>query len=127
MPLFLLDTNAAIAVLSGNKKLRNQIQTEDVFLSSVVLGELYFGAENSGRRVENLEKVDEISRACIVLTCDQQTARVYSQVRIQLKRIGKPISPNDNWIAATAMQHDLILLTRDTDFNAVDGLTAQSW
>ena len=38
-------------------------------------------------------------------------------------RIGKPIPENDIWIAATAMQYNLTLITRDSHFNYVSGLS----
>lgn len=63
----------------------------------------------------------------IVLNCDTITARLYGQIRFELQRKGRPIQSNDIWIAATALQDNLSLLTRDTDFNHVDGLTVQSW
>lgn len=46
---------------------------------------------------------------------------------VSLKRKGKPIPENDVWIAACALQHDLILVTRDGHFEYVEGLRFESW
>ncbi len=38
-----------------------------------------------------------------------------------------PIPENDIWIAATARQHNLILVTRDTHFQHVSNLQIEAW
>ncbi|RZK15944.1 MAG: PIN domain-containing protein [Hymenobacter sp.] len=52
---------------------------------------------------------------------------MYAQCKIALKRKGRPINENDLWIAATAIQQDLSLVSRDNDFAAVDGLRWVVW
>jgi tRNA(fMet)-specific endonuclease VapC len=64
---------------------------------------------------------------CPVLVCDVETARHYGRVRNELRRKGRPIPENDIWIAATARQHDLILVTRDPHFDEVEGLPIEAW
>jgi tRNA(fMet)-specific endonuclease VapC len=128
MPSYLLDTNAAIALLAEDQTLSQVIsELENTYLSSIVLGELYYGAEKSARTVDNIQRVDELASRYTVLNCDTVTARIYGRVRRMLQRKGRPIQSNDIWIAATALQHNLALLTKDTDFANVDGLTVQSW
>jgi tRNA(fMet)-specific endonuclease VapC len=125
---YLLDTNAAIAVLNQDASIDPFLDEQnDIYLSSITVGELYFGAENSGRVAENLQRIDEFESQRTVLVCDALTARYYARLRQQLKLKGRPIPENDKWIAAIALQHRLALLTRDAHFNEVDGLTVQSW
>ncbi|MGA2597481.1 MAG: PIN domain-containing protein [Bryobacteraceae bacterium] len=47
---FLLDTNIVIALLEGDEAvLSNLDRVPEVFIPAIVLGELFFGAANSGR------------------------------------------------------------------------------
>jgi predicted nucleic acid-binding protein len=41
---------------------------------------------------------------------------------VQLKRAGTPVPDNDLWIAALALQHDLLLITRDKHFESIPQL-----
>jgi tRNA(fMet)-specific endonuclease VapC len=128
MPSYLLDTNAAISLLAKKQELTEFISSADgIYISSVVLGELYYGAEKSARILENVKRVDELAAQYPVLNCDARTASIFGRLRRVLERKGRPNQANDIWIAATALQYSLTLLTRDADFNHVDNLTVQSW
>jgi len=56
------------------------------------------------------------------LSLNETTAEIYATAFKQLKSKGKPIPTNDIWIAATAMQHGLSLLTLDKHFDSIAGL-----
>jgi tRNA(fMet)-specific endonuclease VapC len=124
---YLLDTNIFVAFNAGESSVVNRVATETVFLSAVVLGELYFGAFNAGRRDENVKKVDVLSARIPAIAIDAGIARRYGEVKVGLKRRGKPIPENDIWIAATALHYDLILATRDAHFDEIDGLRREKW
>ena len=98
-----------------------------MFLSSVVLGELYYGARKSAKATENVARVDAFAASNVVLACDVDTSRQYGIIKDSLRAKGKLIPENDIWIAATAVQHGLILATRDAHFNEVDGLSIANW
>jgi tRNA(fMet)-specific endonuclease VapC len=128
MPSYLFDTNGAIAWLARSEVLNLVIHSASrVYQSSIVLGELHYGAEKSQQVMRNLQRIDQIAREFSILNCDQETARIFGRVKARLAKLGRPVSPNDNWIAAIAIQYGLTLLTRDADFGAVDGLATQSW
>src|SRR4051812_28894868 len=120
---YLLDTNVFVAFNTGEADVVKRVATETVFLSAVVLGGLYFGAFNAGRRDENVKKVEELSGRIPPIVINAGTARRYGEIKEKLKRRGRPIPENDIWIAATALQYDLILATRDAHFDEVDGLS----
>jgi tRNA(fMet)-specific endonuclease VapC len=123
---YLLDTNIAIAVLE--KKIDFQARPgAKGFLNTIVLGELFFGAEKSSRVGENLERLRHLKRVFPVLACDDETARHYGSIRNVLLRKGRPIPENDIWIAASARQHRLTLVTRDGHFSYVDDLIIERW
>lgn len=62
-----------------------------------------------------------------VLLCDNTTARQYARISQQLRQKGRPIPQSDMWIAATALQHSLILLTRDDHFKVIADVQLQGW
>ncbi len=125
---YLPDTNAAIAHRKGDPALVKIIEDADtVFVSSITLGELYFGAFKSGRIEANLADTEQLALSGAVIACDVGTARIYGRIRYQLRAKGHPIPVNDTWIAAIALQHNLTLLTRDEHFNQVDNLPVASW
>lgn len=101
-------------------------QAQMTYLSSIVLGELYFGvykiaASQRGRLLRS--EYDALATQLGVLDCDRATADFYAQVRGELELKGQRIPENDVWIAALALQHGLTLATRDAHFQRVTGLT----
>jgi tRNA(fMet)-specific endonuclease VapC len=125
---FLLDTNIAVALLAGEEAVRAALNRSGlIFLSSIVLGELFYGARKSARREANLARVEALAAKFGVLNCDLSTARCYGNIRDLLRAKGKPIPENDIWIAAHAQQYDLTLVTRDAHFGAVEGIRVQAW
>jgi tRNA(fMet)-specific endonuclease VapC len=124
----LLDTNIVIALFARDAAvLAGLRQTPTVFVPSIVLGELYYGANNSKRASANVASIDQFSAASTILTADAATARHYGDIKNLLKIKGRPIPENDIWIAAIAAQHALTLVTRDAHFREVDGLAVNTW
>ena len=125
---FLLDTNIIIALFAGEADIQEHLKrAEEVFVPCIVLGELYFGARKSGRVRENLARIDEFALSCSVLGCDTDTAREYGAIKDMLRAKGRPIPENDIWIAAITRQYGLVLVTRDTHFDGIDGLEIEVW
>jgi tRNA(fMet)-specific endonuclease VapC len=125
---FLLDTNIAVALLAGEETVRASLnQPGLIFLSSIVVGELFYGARKSARAASNLARVEELASKFVVLNCDVSTARYYGEIRDLLRAKGRPIPENDIWIAAHAQQFDLTLVTRDAHFKAVEGISIEVW
>jgi len=125
---FLLDTSIIIALFANEPEVRNRISgSEEVFISSVSLGELYFGAYRSSKAQENIDRIDDFALSTTVLNCSTETAKRYGEIKNRLKDKGKPIPENDIWIAALAKQYDLTLVTRDTHFIAIDKLKREAW
>jgi len=124
----LLDTSVLIPLFRGERSIKERLkQAERVFLPAIVLGELYFGAEGSTRSAEQFEKVREFAGNCTPLACDSETARHYGRIKQGLRKRGRPIPENDLWIAAIAIQHALVLVSRDEHFQEVEGLRMERW
>ena len=127
---YLLDTNVLIALLENEIVIQVRDGSQNattVSLPTAAIGELYYGARKSGNPVENLARVNRLTQRFPLIFCDLETAQWYGIIKIQLQRKGRPIPNNDIWIAAIAMQHNLILVTRDSHFDEIESLQVESW
>ena len=78
----LLDTNVIVALFADEAAVKSQLSAAgEVFVPSIAIGELCFGARKSMRVVENLARIDEFASDNVVLGCDTETARRYGQVK----------------------------------------------
>jgi tRNA(fMet)-specific endonuclease VapC len=125
---YLLDSNIVIAAFGSDPDVLGKISDADeYFVSSTVLGELIYGALNSSDAAANIERLHTFISTSGVLDCDERTAHLYGEIKAALRRKGKPIPDNDIWIAASAQQHLLTLVSRDSHFDDIDGLERARW
>jgi len=125
---FLIDTNIVIALFANNSEVKQYLDNvSEVFIPAIVLGELYYGAYKSSRVHENIARINDFASCNIVLSCDEETARWYGQIKDDLRKKGRPIPENDIWTAAIAIQYELTLVTLDEHFQDVDGLQVERW
>lgn len=125
---YLLDTNIIIGLLANDTNIVTQIRKASrIAIPSIVIGELYYGAYNSTKVEANVSKIEQLSQDTEILICDTETAAYYGQIKFLLKQKGKPIPENDIWIAASAKQHKLTLVSRDKHFAEIDGLDCVEW
>ncbi len=125
---FLLDTNIVIGIFASNPSILRKLKSNpQIFLPSIVLGELYYGAMLSARSKDNVHRIEEFAKKCAALNCDGHTSLFYGKVKSSLKIIGRPIPENDIWIASLALQHKIKLVSRDKHFDFVDGLAKEEW
>lgn len=123
-----LDTSVAVRYLNQDKSVIKRLYPySEVFLPTIVVGELIFGAENSARSTQNMHRYIEFIELCEIVPIGKITAILYSQTRLLLKRKGRTINPNDIWIAAQCIEQRWTLITDDSDFNQVDGLVVERW
>lgn len=125
---YLLDTNIIIALFANEATIRDKLaQAKEIFVSTIAIGELYFGARKSERVIDNLARIDEFAANNVVLGCDTETARYYGEIKNALRLRGSPLPENDIWITAIAFQYDLTLVTRDIHFRAIKNLKMVEW
>lgn len=127
---YLLDANAVIALLNDrNSQLAQRARLckpTDIFISSIVVQELFYGAFKSQRSEYNVSLIDQLQFE--VLDFDKEDARVAGEVRAGLAVQGTPIGPYDVLIAGQAKARNLILITHNTsEFERVPGLSIQDW
>jgi tRNA(fMet)-specific endonuclease VapC len=129
--LFLLDTNIIVAAIKGRGEVRKRLDAEDrnsIRLSSIVLGELEFGAEKSTYGDRNRAKFALLVESFTQVGIDADTAREYGRIRAFLERSGLPIGSNDTWIAAQALTIGATMVTDNRrEFDRVPGLRVETW
>ena len=119
----LVDTNVIIRVLKGVSELFYLFDDmEKLFVSSVSVGELMYGAQLSKNKRDNTEGCMAFCKQMNIEVPDEIVGLEYGKIKVLLKKNGTPIPENDIWIAATAKAGNLILVTADSDFKNVDGL-----
>lgn len=124
----LLDTSVIIAHFRGRINLFALVAPEEpLFISLVVLGELYKGAVKSANPPKHMAKIQALLQVVGVLPCDASTAMQYATVSAAVESKGRPLPQNDLWIAAAALEVDLPLATCDAHFQEIAGLTILSW
>lgn len=101
-----------------------------IYLCSVVLAELLYGAARSGPAHEARHRglIAGLRAQFAPLPFDDAAAEEYGRVRAHLAAAGQVIGPNDLMIAATALAHGLTVVTHNTaEFGRVPGLAVEDW
>jgi tRNA(fMet)-specific endonuclease VapC len=129
---YLLDTNTCIRFINGRSPvIRARMLTVDdaeIAISTIVQAEMYTGSAKSQTPQRSREIQEEFFQRFVTIAFDRQAARIYGDIRGHLETQGTPIGGNDLLIAATAIAHDLILVTHNTrEFRRVVGLKIEDW
>ena len=92
---------------------------ERIWLPLVVLAELRAGFQcgTAGLRNERVLQQFLVRPRVGLLFPDAETTHHFARLFRQLRSQGTPIPVHDIWIGAQAIQHDLILCSRDEHFN----------
>lgn len=125
MRRYVIDTNVYGALMAGSREVARSLQlAQELILCPFVLGELLAGFKAGTRTEANRRELEEFldTRRVKTVVADDDTAELYAEIHLALRRKGNPIPPNDMWIAATAMQHGAAVCTLDAHFDYVDGL-----
>jgi len=122
MSRILLDTSAYSAFMEGLEEIKLAMQRAgEIYLNPIILGELQAGFLRGGRRERNEGELRAFlsSPRVSILGLDEETASRYAVIRNALWQAGTPIPTNDIWIAATAMQYGLRIITTDSHYLSV--------
>lgn len=122
MSRLLLDTSAYAAFFRDHPGVKAEVQeASEIHVSPIVLGELRSGFLKGTRRDGNEKELREFlaSPRCSVPAIDDETSHRYAAIHDYLRRQGTPVSPNDLWIAASAAQHGLTVVTLNGDFDVI--------
>ena len=115
----LLDTSAYSAFLRGHAGVKLAIQQAgEIFLNPIVVGELLAGFAMGNHERKNKTILHEFFSSLRVkfIGMDEETSERYAVITNHLRKQGAPIPSNDLWIAASAMQYGLKVLTTDSHY-----------
>jgi tRNA(fMet)-specific endonuclease VapC len=129
---FLLDTDIVIYWLRNkypriDKKIK-KINEKRIFISSITVAELYFGAYNSTRKDENKLLIDELLEKINIIYFDENAADCFGEIKSLSKTQGKIIGDSDLFIAASAISNNLVLVTNnERHFDRIENLKVENW
>ncbi len=112
----LLDTNIVSYVMRGGELARGyapHIRGRLLAISFVTVGELYFGAEKARWGEKRRRKLEQTLRGFVVIPYDNEVARSYGRLMAAERQAGRTIDPNDPWIAACALRHQVPLVSHN--------------
>jgi predicted nucleic acid-binding protein len=121
----LIDTNAYVAFKKNHPAIVEMMRNLDfIGVNLTVLAELYVGFSGGNLEKKNRKELEEFFNSSRVHFVDhnRDTADFYAKSFHTLKKQGTPIPTNDIWIAASAIQHGLSLITLDKHFSHIGQL-----
>ena len=117
-----LDTSAYSHFKRGDEQAVQLIDRADwVGLPVVVIGELWLGFLLGSRLRRNQTELAAFvdHPAVETLPVDEEVARIYAEIVVDLRTAGTPLPTNDIWVAATAARAGATVLTYDAHFTAI--------
>ncbi len=128
---YLLDTNAAIALLKAHPQMLHHVRRvgqPSLRLCAPVEAELWFGVAKSAQQEQNRSRLLTLLKWLPSLPFADQATQHFGNIRAHLAGQGTPIGPYDLQIAAIAVAHDLTVVTHNTrEFARVPGLKLEDW
>jgi predicted nucleic acid-binding protein len=121
----LLDTNRLSDALGEVDEVLDILESaEGVYVPVIALGELRSGFLGGRRAAANETRLQWFlaQDGVNTLGVDGPISHRYAVVHRSLKARGTPVPTNDLWIAAIALEHGLVLYTRDAHFSKIPGL-----
>jgi tRNA(fMet)-specific endonuclease VapC len=127
----LLDTNACIETMRGNKRLQTALTNRhpnDLGVSMITVFELYSGIALCRQPEIEKKKVERFLDPLHVLPFDLVPSLCAAELRVHLQKRGEQIGPYDLLIAAHALAMDVTLVTHNTtEFARVPELRIEDW
>lgn len=130
--MYLLDSNIVSYIQKGDQKLLDKAKNigySRIALCSIVVAELFFGANNHPTNSEKLLKYYyNLSNKLICYTFDKNCGIVYGNIKKQLRKVGKSIDDMDLLIASICLANDLVLVTNNKKhFENIPNLQIENW
>lgn len=129
MERYMLDTNAIVEMLRGNRKVVGQIEKHGIqncFISEITIAELYYGAIKSGnsKHFDDIEIVESLFQIVPLYPSFLD----YARIRHHLTSTGLGIDTFDMLIGASAVQGKYVLITHNNKhFSRIPDLRTADW
>lgn len=129
--MYLLDTGTIIYNLKGNRKVQENLRlhfTDIIQISIITLMELYYGAYKSHHVEPNLAKIKTLEQSLEIIPSGEEAAEIFGRLKARLESEGNRLDDFDLIIAATALTHNLVLVTNnEKHFQRIEGLKIENW
>ena len=130
--IFLLDTTAFSDLMRErpevDARLARVSRRDKVIICTVVRGEIQFGIERLPQSKRREELKVKANKLFAVLPCEpvpEAAGDFYARIKLIHRQKGLTLDENDLWIAATTLALDAVLVSRDSDYHKIDGLTVE--
>ena len=129
---YMLDTNICIYTIKHKPEKvfqrLQEIDPEDICVSSVTYAELVHGVEKSAAVEKNRLALLMLLANIEILIFDVDAADCYAKIMADLEKKGTPIDPLDMMIAGHAMSMGYAVVTNNVkEFSRVQGLILENW
>jgi tRNA(fMet)-specific endonuclease VapC len=145
---YLLDTNHCSDIINGNSQIIDALNTRSngvIAISIITYAELLYMTEKSEKVAQNRTVVEAFLSEVDLYLIDEETAITYSRLKASVFNHFAPkdkakrrstnmtslgFSDHDLWITATAIQHQLTLVSADRDMNRINQVqpfSLESW
>ena len=128
--MILIDTDICIELLRGNRQIleKRLACSAEIAVAFMTVAELFYGAEKSQKRKENLGLVDRFLLSVRIMHTDSDIARKFGQLKAGFAQDGRMLPDADLLIAATALARDAILVTGNVKhFQRIGELKIDNW
>lgn len=130
MAKYLLDTCVCISMFRNEGKVREtllNVGVENCYISEITIAELYFGLAKASDKKRKLEDIREVQRLFRIIPA-YSSFKEYGEIRLSLEHTGQRVDQFDLLIGATAMHHELTLVTSNLKhFERMQGLKIENW
>lgn len=129
---YLLDTCVVSDFIKGEPGTQarlKQTPPANIAISSITMMELHYGMMLNPQRAQKIAPViTNLIQPIAILPFNTPEAEKAAEIRAILKTQGQPIGAYDVLIAATALQHQLIMVTANQrEFDRVPDLQTENW
>jgi tRNA(fMet)-specific endonuclease VapC len=125
-----VDTDVISFVFKGHRRAdayADDLDGKQIVVSFMTVAELKRWSVKQRWGASRIEKLNQRLRQLVVYPVDFDLCQRWAEVIVEAETKGRPISPQDAWIAATALQENLPLITNNSkDFESISGLTVIS-
>jgi tRNA(fMet)-specific endonuclease VapC len=122
----IVDTDVVSFLFKGDTRAqlyRPHLQGKTLALSFMTVAELYQWAYIRNWGEQKLTRLEDQLRAYIIVPYDNELCKQWATICVGRQRLGRPISVQDAWVAATALRHGCHLVTHNRDdFANITGL-----
>ncbi len=125
-----MDTDWEIQSLRGVSSVLERVgeyEPQGIAISVITAAELYDGAFGADDQATTERTLTGFLRQYEILELDAETARIFGRERHRLRAMGQMIGDMDLLIAATALRHELTVLTNNRrHFERIEGFVIES-